>query len=207
MSSRTDLVASSPRRVACLLASLLVVVFGCGDPHTFKTSAGHIDPSSISPDHACFDGSTIELMRYSTACAKGSKSLAADVRDGTVFSAEDVGTLESPCDTGPSPAVEVSFDTGTHSLVLSFSQVSRSGRFPDADFDGYIFDVTLQEANGLLIDVTIDDGVSNLGLGADDIVWDPSHIEVNFAGTRYDQQSLLKLDLLFARISPVLDSE
>lgn len=180
------------------VSSVLALLVGC-----FQLEPGHIDPSSIPLDHTCFDGSAIELVRYSSACARTSKSLAAEVRDGMVFSAHDVRTLESPCADGPNPAIEVSFDITSHSLLLDFSQVTQSDRFPEADFEGYIFEVVLEEANGLLVAVTIDEEISNFNLDDRDIEWDSSHIEVNFEGTHYDRHSLLKLDLLFARVSPV----
>jgi hypothetical protein len=61
----------------------------------------------------------------------------------------------------------------------------------------------LEEANGLLLAVTVDQEVSSLDVDGGDLEWDRSHIEVNFEGVAYDHQGLLKLDLLFARASPL----
>jgi hypothetical protein len=40
-------------------------------------------------------------------------------------------------------------------------------------------------------------------LDANDVEWDSAHIELNFEGVAYDDQSLLELSLLFARVPPV----
>lgn len=200
---KRNLVASTRLGSVLLVGSVLGLLAGCGDAHTFKTSAGHIDPSSISSDHACFDGSAIELTRYSSACARMSASLTSEVYTGMVFSADEVRTLRSPCADGPSPGFDVIFDGDNHSILFDFSQVARGGRFPEAGFEGYIFDVALEEANGSLLGVVVDSEVSSLDVDAGDLEWNYDHIEVNLEGVRYDDQRLLKLDLIFARVSPV----
>jgi hypothetical protein len=178
-------------------------VVACGDANAYKTDPGHIDPGSIPTDHACLIGSTIALVRHSSACAKTSSPLTSEVRDGTVFSSDQIGALESPCAVGPTPRFEVIFDEDSHSMFLDFSQVAAGDRFPDIDFEGYVLEVTLEETNGLLVGVAVDRETSTLGLDTDDLQWDPAHIELNFRGVAYDDQSLLKLDLLFARVPPV----
>jgi len=203
MKTKSNLVVSTRLSYALLVGTVLGLLTGCGDAHVFKTDTGHVDPSSISSGHACFDGSTIKLVRYSSACARTSESLVAQVHEGKVFSADEVRTLSSPCADGPAPGIEVLFDMDSHSLFLDFSQVTHGDRFPKADFEGYMFDVVLEEANGLLLAVTVDQEVSSLDVDGGDLEWDRSHIEVNFEGVAYDHQGLLKLDLQFARVSPL----
>jgi len=203
MKTKSNLVVSTRLSYALLVGTVLGLLTGCGDAHVFKTDTGHVDPSSISSGHACFDGSTIKLVRYSSACARTSESLVAQVHEGKVFSADEVRTLSSPCADGPAPGIEVLFDMDSHSLFLDFSQVTRGDRFPKADFEGYMFDIALEEANGLLLAVTVDQEVSSLDVDGGDLEWDRSHIEANFEGVAYDHQGLLKLDLQFARVSPL----
>jgi len=158
--------------------ALLVGNAGCGDVETFDLKPGSIDPHSVDPDHACFDGSEIELIRYSSACGTMSESLSSVVRDGLVFSAEEVQGLASPCEDGPTPGIDVLFDMASHSMLLDFSQVPQGDRFPEAAFDGYMFNVAIEERNGLLLALTIDRALSTLQLEESDIEWDRSHIEV-----------------------------
>lgn len=203
MQNKNNLVVSTRLRTALLVGSVLGLLTGCGDAHSFKIDPGHIDPNSVPTDHTCFDGSAIELVRYSSACARTSKSLVSEVQEGIVFSADEVRALSSPCAYGPTPGIEVSFDPDSHSLYLDFSQVSHGDHFPEADFEGYMFEIVLEEANGRLLAVTVDQEVSTIYLDRSHIEWDPSHIELNLEGVAYDRQDLLKLDLLFARVSPL----
>lgn len=203
MKGKRDYVVSTKRGFALLVGCSLWVWTGCGDAHTFKTNAGHIDPGSVPSDHACFEGSAIQLVRYSSACERASQSLVSEVQHGTVFSADEIRTLGSPCAGGPSPAIEISADMNSHSLVFDFSQVTHSDHFPKADFEGYIFDITLEEHNGVLLAVTVDREASTLPFDGGDLEWDRSHIEVNLEGVAYDHHGLLKLDFVFARVSPL----
>jgi hypothetical protein len=166
-------------------------------------AVGNAAAYSVDSEHDCFDGSEIELVRYSSACERASESLASVVRHGIVFSAEELRTLESPCAEGPAPGIDVLFDMESHSILLDFSRVTQGGRFPETGFDGYIFDVLLEESNGLLLVLAIDRELSTLKLDDRHVEWDHSHIEVNLEGAQYDQQSLLKLDLVFARVPPL----
>lgn len=186
---------------ALLVGSALSLLVGCGDVNTFSLDPGHIDRDSVGLDHACFDGSAVELVRYSSACGRMSKSLASVVHAGVVFPAEQVETLEAPCADGPAPAIEVYFDMEDHSIFFNF--LAEGDRFPRGGFDGYMLDIELDESNGVLLAAMIDDELSTLDRDDGHIEWDRSHITVNFEGARYDQESLLKLDLIFARTSPL----
>lgn len=183
--------------------ALLVSSAGCGDVEVFGLNPGTIDPHSIDPDHICFDGSEVELVRYSSDCETTNNSLAGIIRDGLVFSAGETQTLASPCEGGPAPSIDVLFDMASHSILLDFSNVAQADRFREADFDGYGFNITLHESNGLLLSVTIDQELSTLPLHDSDVRWDRAHVDVNLAGVQYDQESLLALNLVFARIPPV----
>lgn len=200
---KRNLIISTGVGSALRVGIALGLITGCGDADTFKIDPGDIDPSTVPTDHACFVGSVIELARYSSACGRTSASLTSEVQTGIVFSAEEVRTLLPPCGDGPTPGFEVIFNEESHSMLLDFSRIARAGRFPEADFEGYSFDLTLEEANGLLLGVTVDRGATSLDVDDRDLAWDPDHIEVNVEGVAFDDQSLLKLDLHFARVSPV----
>ncbi len=189
-------------RAALLAAFFVSVLVGCGDAHTFKVNPGPINPPHGDEDHLCFDGSEVKLVRYSSSCDKTSKSLDSVVQDGLVFPAEDVQTLEAPCADGPNPAIDLHFFIESHSVLLDFSKVVERGRFPSAEFDGYVLEVLLEESNGTLMSVEIDREATNLPLADEDVEWDRSHIDLNFEGVGYDEHSLLKLDLMFARVTP-----
>ena len=187
------------RRALAVLCVSIASLAGCGDAALFSLNPGHIDPASVVPD-ACIEGANVELLRYSTRCERASvKSLTARIDDGLEFAADAVETLESPCADGPSPALEIRIEG--HSLIFDFSKVSNPGRFPSADFEGYVIDLTLQPQNALLLAATVDAGQSTLPLHDGDIYHEPDHIEVNFQDIAFDERGLLKIDLLFASVS------
>lgn len=203
MKTKSTLAISRSLGSALLIGGVLGLLAGCGDVDAFKIDPGHIDQDSIHTDHTCFGGSAIKLVRYSSACAQTSTSLISEVHQGMIFSAENVRTLRLPCAHGPTPGIEIYFDEGSHSVFLDFSNVTHADRFPKADFEGYVFEVALEEANGTLLAVTVDRELSNIDLNDGNVEWDRSHFDVNFEGVSYDQQGLLKLDLTFARTSPL----
>jgi hypothetical protein len=203
MKPKNTLARSKSRGSALLIGGILGLLAGCGDADAFKINAGGIDPESIPTDHTCFTGSAIKLVRHSSACEQTSTSLTSEVYEGVIFSAEEVRSLRSPCADGPTPGIEIYFDEDSHSILLDFSKVTHADRFPKADFEGYMFEVALEEANGSLLVVTVDRELSSISLNDEHVAWDRSHIDVNFEGVSYDQQSFLKLDLQFARASPL----
>ena len=195
------LVVAASRCSLLYVSAAIALATGCGQ--TFTTDPGDIDRSEVPEGHACLMGSTIELARYSSSCERTGLPLTSQVRDGVVFAAEQVRTLASPCDDGPAPGFDLVFDEQSHSVFLDFSKVGEAGRFPEAAFEGYMLDVILQEENGTLLSVSIDREASTLRVDGEDIVWDRDHIELNLEGVRYDEQSLLRLELLFARVPPI----
>lgn len=189
----------SLRAVLMALGTSLALLPGCGDSAIFSLNPGHIDGSS-QVTNACFEGAKVELVRYSTRCERASaEPLTAEVGDGLEFAADSVRTLEAPCAEGPSPAVEIRI--GDHQLVFDFSEVASPGRFPGADFEGYVIDLSLHERNGLLLATAVDTEASTLPVRNVDIYHEPDHIEVNFQDLPYDERGLVKIDLLFASVS------
>ncbi len=203
MNKQTNRVPRAGPLVALKLGTLLALISGCGDAQVYKTNPGDIDPSSFPTDHACFVGSTIELTRHSSDCATPSTTIASNVQDGVVFSGDQTRSLESPCNEGPSPGFELIFHEDTHSIFFDFSQVRERGRFPESDFEGYVLRVEIVEDNGYLLGVAVDDDLSTLAVEANDLEWDRDFIEVNLAGVAYDERGMLRLELVFARVSPV----
>ena len=185
-----------PAVLVCLL-----VAFGCGDA-SYTLDPGHIEPVPAEQVQACFEGARAELTRFSTECAKSSaKSLSAEVQDGAEFTPEMVSSLDSPCADGPSPGIEVLIEH--NALIFDFARVQHGGRFPDADFDGYVIDLSLTSRNALLIGAAIDRVHTTLPLTADDIAFERDHIEINLEGIAYEPGSMLEIDLLFANIPAV----
>jgi len=182
-----------------VLGCALGLLVGCGDTHVFSLDPGSVDPGPTDGVVACLDGAEIELIRYSTLCERASsKSLVAEIGDGMEFSADQVRALESPCAEGPSPGVEIHVEHS--SLIFDFSNVTGPGRFPKADFEGYMIDVALNEDSALLLAATVDTEANSIGLENADISSDRRHIEVNFEDLSYDERGFVKIHLWFASV-------
>lgn len=187
--------------VLVLSCASVVEVVGCGDTRMYILDPGHIDTDSIEAP-TCFDGAVVELARYSSRCGRMSaKSLTGVVGEGVEFDGAATSTLESPCGGDMSPAIDVSIESS--SLLFDFSNVLGAGRFPEDEFDGYVFDIALMPDHSLLLAASVNKTLSTLALQDDDVYFDRDRIEVNFEGIHYDQDAFLKIDLLFARVSPV----
>jgi hypothetical protein len=181
-----------------VLGCALGLLAGCGDAYVFSVNPGPGVDSSTDGGIACLGGAEIELVRHSSSCGSAtSKSLVAVIGDGIEFSAEQMRGLESPCD-GPSPGVEVRLDD--RSLIFDFSNVTKPGRFPKGDFEGYVIDVVLNEDSALLLAVSVDAEASSIGVENADVACSPSHIEVNFEDLSYDDSGFVKIDLWFASV-------
>ena len=194
--------ACEKARVVASTVGAVALLVGCGDVDAYGLDPGSIDPGSIVHDHACFDGSEIELYRYSSACDGTSHSVISTVRDGIVFSSDEVAELESPCGDSPTPPLDVVFDLKSHSLWLDFSSTGHGDQFPENRFEGYVLDFVLQESNGTLLAVDVDRELSTVPFDDADVSFDHSRIEVNLAGVRYDQTSVLHVDPPLARLTP-----
>lgn len=182
------------------LGSALVLLAACG----FSLDPGHI--AGTGGDPGCLEGAKVELLRYSTLCERtSSKRLLTEVHDGMEFTAEEVSTLESPCAEGPNPGVEVHVEHS--SVIFDFSGVEQPGRFPRADFEGYVLDLILRGDNALLVGATIDREASTLDLDNVDLSIDTERIELNFEDVAYDHLALLKFDLHFSTARPRVDTQ
>lgn len=194
----TKTTLEATRHIAALaLLSASGFLGGCGDAHTFSLNPGHLqrDPNSEAANLA---GADLELSRSSTLCdGSSSKSLRSKVGDGMEFSSVDVGSLDARCSASPTPGVEIDLERA--SLIFDFSSVESAGRFPNAVFDGYVFDVATAEDDLLLIAAAVDTTASNVEVVRVEVSNQPSRIEVNFAGASYDEHGFVKIDLLFAR--------
>jgi hypothetical protein len=178
-----------------------LVAFGCGDA-SYALNPGHIEPVPSDQLLDCFEGAEAELTRFSTACGRTSeKTLETRVSDGPEFTSDMVASLDAPCSEGPSPGIEVLIER--HSVVFDFGFVEAFGRFPEADFDGYIIDLNLSPENAFLIGATVDREHTTLAVEPDDIAFESDHIEVNFEGVSYEPGSMLEIKLWFANLPAV----
>lgn len=182
---------------ALILIGGLGLGTGCGDSRVFQLNPGHIPPDSSTEALACFDGAEVRLLRYSSRCARSSgMALVAEIGDGLEFTSKDVSQLEAPCSDEPTPGLEVHVDRA--SLIFDFSPIAKGGRFPRADFEGFVIDVVSEPHNSLLVAATVDTEESTIELDNADIAYGPKHIEVNFEGASYDDRDFVKIDLWFA---------
>jgi hypothetical protein len=173
-----------------VLGCALGLLVGC-----FSLDPGHVDstgPGSVT----CIDGVEVELLRYSTRCERPStKSLVAEVGVGMEFSADQVRTLDSPCAESPNPGVEIQVEHS--SLIFDFSNVANPGRFPVADFEGYVLDILPGEDNAHLVRATVDSEANSLGVEDADLWYDFNRLEVNFEGISYDEGGFVRINLWF----------
>jgi hypothetical protein len=180
----------------------LLVTFGCGE-RSYILDPGSLD-AMTGELSACFDGAQAELTRFSTACSRSSaKSLSSEVADGREFPAEIVATLDAPCDSGPTPAIDVSIER--NALVFDFANEERGGRFSRADFDGYVIDLDLTRENALLVWARVDPQRTTLAVDDGDISIEPDHIEVNLEGVAYEPGSMLEIELWFLDVAALDD--
>ena len=184
------IVATRRKMTALVLGCGLGLLVGC-----FSLDPGHIDRSEIS-DVTCIDGVEIKLLRYSTRCERPStKSLVAEVGNQMEFSADQVRTLDAPCAESPSPGVEIHVEHA--SLIFDFSNVANPGRFPAADFEGYVIDILPGEGSAHLVRATVDPEANSLGMEDDDLRFDFDRLEVNFEDIAYDERGFVKINLWF----------
>jgi len=185
-------IVETPRKLTTLvLGCALGLLAGCG----FSLDPGHIEPADPG-SVVCIDGVEIKLLRYSTRCERPStKSLVAEVGDGMEFSADQVRTLDSPCAESPNPGVEIQVEHS--SLIFDFSNVANPGRFPVADFEGYVIDILPGEDNAHLVRATVDSEENSLGMENADLRFDFDRLEVNFQDISYDESAFVRINLWF----------
>lgn len=190
-----------PAAITALTFLSLALAAGCGDGSRMYTlDPGEIEISDASAHQARLDDAAVELLRYSTECERASAdALVSTIHEGTEFASEDLGALAPPCDIGPTPAIGIAIEDS--SLIFDFSDVAEPGRFPTADFDGFLLDLILERTNALLVAATVDTALSTLPVEQDDIAHETDLIEVNFEGLAYDAGSFVKIDLVFAQVA------
>lgn len=175
------------------IGSFLFVI-ACGDAHTFRVSTSEWGPDARGP-LGDLQGSLIELARISSRCnPAGSDSLMALVGSHIEFPGEEVTGLKSPC--GEGPEVRVGVDLGRHTILYDFSNVTEAGRFPDADFEGFVITDMYHSVRGIR-SVTIDRGMSSMDVPDDAVSFDAHSVSINLAGMGFDPASFVKLDLTF----------
>ena len=100
-------------------------------------------------------------------------------------------------------------DVGTISAVIDEvyqAEEAGTGFFGFFEFiDDLAVAAALLDAARRWIAVAVDREISSLDFDDGDLEFGPAHIEMNFEGVAYDVGDLVKLDLLFARISPIRD--
>lgn len=178
-----------------VIVCMLGVLIGCGDVRAFKLDPGDMDSDSMSSLATSLDGSEVHLLRRCTHCMEAvSEPLVAEIGDGVEFPVDKVSTLGSSCPGSPDPVIEVEVDH-LH-LILDFANIEEAARFPDADFDGYIFDVVGDEHGPILAYAWVD-RQTNIDIDDRDLSIQEGRLEINFAGVAYDWSAFVQINLLF----------
>lgn len=189
------------RKCASLvLVSALGLLTGClygGDP-------GDIQANSSAA--ARMEGVQLELIRYSMSCDSAeSQGLVVNVGPGLEYPAEAVEGLIANCSLVPSPGVEVHVDDSA--VIFDFSNIEGSGRFPDAEFEGYILDIVRNADSPVWVAALVDSEMSTFHALQDDLKLDRDRLWVNLAGRSFDSNSLLRIELYLADVSDPRDAD
>ncbi len=181
------------RRLAPIGAFLFVVA--CGDAHTFKLSPGDWEPTDQRGSLSDLNGALVELARVSSRCNVDARdSLLALVGSHMEFAGEDVTGMKSPCAGGPE--VRVDIDLGGNHILYDFSKVSEGGRFPDAEFEGFVITDMYHSVSDIRA-VAVDRNMSTMLIPNRAVSFDAHSVSINLAGIRFDPSSFVKLDLVF----------
>ncbi len=164
------------RYAALVLLTLTALASGCGDS-VGGGSRGAFGSVLASHVEEQMGGPQLELMVY-TSC-EGSKSENPETRCEGVQSAE----------------IEVFFDR--QSLVFDFSNAPRPGTISENGFEGYVLSIPETSKLSSLVDASVDEGVSNVDLGAVALELDDTGIAVDLRGLDYHDATFLKVDLAF----------
>jgi hypothetical protein len=78
--------------------------------------------------------------------------------------------------------------------------VAAAQRFPNADFEGFVF-TDMYDSVAVFHGASIDRTVSNMDLRDEAISVRAHSVSVNVAGVAFDPTSFLKIDLLFENVS------
>ena len=83
------------------------------------------------------------------------------------------------------------------SLIFDFSNVSKTGRISEGEFEGYV--LVVEEDSGLppILDAIVDALKSSPGSENLDVQFDDKSVVVNLQGLDYDGDTFIKVDLTF----------
>ena len=83
------------------------------------------------------------------------------------------------------------------SLIFDFSNVSKTGRISEGEFEGYV--LVVEEDSGLppILDAIVDALKSSPGSENLDVQFDDKSVVVNLQGLDYDGDTFIKVDLVF----------
>lgn len=186
-------IATLKHMVGAVVAAVLVVFIAanCGDVDTFRLRPSDWDDSVDRSALSELNGAIVKLERVSSLCDEDAEErLIAQVGLQMEFPAESVVNLRSPCAAGS--AVELDVDVEGQSIVYDFCNVTEAGRFPDAEFEGFVITDVLH-AVAPIRDVTIDWDGTTLDMSEEAISFDEHTVRVNLAGLEYDETCRVKL--------------
>lgn len=148
---------------------------------------GHLEPADLA-------GMTAVLFRQSSICVARSRiGLSAVVGTDIEFTTEDVAELDVPCPGAPSPAHEVYFVD--NSLVFEFRDLAAPVTFPESDMEGYEIYFDRECGDPVVVDMNVDDAVSNVGLASHQMEAHLDRLFIDFSGLTVQPDSFLKVDL------------
>ena len=161
-------------RLLVLLLVATAALSGCGSSRGF--SREELRSLSESKLGSSIDSEMVSAEFHSTRCERAE----ADA-----------------CPKSPTPEVEVHVEE--RSVVFDFSNVQSPGVFADAQFEGFVADLTHPERSVLyaMVNATF----TNVDLGPDAVVYDRGGVELNLAGVAYDSTTFIRVDLLVAPLN------
>ena len=183
-------------RVGTVIAAVAVVFIAanCGDVHAFKIRPSDWDDSADRSPLSTLNGAIVQLEHVSSRCDDGvSDDLIALVGSDMEFPGESVVEIEPPCVDGW--AVQLDVDMEGRSIVYDFGNVAAAGRFPEAEFEGFVVTDTFHLLAPIR-SVTIDRDNSTMNMSDAAISFDEHTVWVNLAGLEYDETCRVKLDLV-----------
>jgi hypothetical protein len=190
---------ANDRRWGRMLAvlSALSFVAACGDAGNYKVHTRDWDPSAPTGFLWTLEGCVVELARLSSRCDQdASQTLFAKVGSSLEFPGEVVSTLASTC--GGGPQVRVDIDLQEQSVLFDFSNIAAAGRFPSAEFEGFVITDTYHSV-AAIVGATIDRTVSTLNLPDEAVSFDEHSLAVNLTDVAFDETSFIKVDLTLER--------
>ncbi|MGB8224663.1 MAG: hypothetical protein WCF10_18880 [Polyangiales bacterium] len=190
----TETFLTTLRSCTTLVATCATIpLTGClyeGDP-------GHIAGNSGAT--VSLDGVQVELIHHSTTCkSTNSEGLVVEVGPDVEYPADVVRELEASCALAPHPGVEVHIED--QAVIFDFSNIEEPGRFPDAEFEGYILHIVHTEDAPLLVAAVVDWETTTMDVGEDALSYDVDQVAINLAGRPFDSNSFVKVDLFLGRL-------